>query len=79
MIDGNTSHENPSYPHKEIYPMLFDLTNEKGTLLIDVLFASKVVKDSICSKSSSNFSIFEQPERMRVFRDFNLYILLGRL
>jgi len=72
IIDGNTSCEDPSYPHREIYPMLFDLSNEKGTLVIAVLFASRVVKDSICSKSSSNLSIFKQPERMRVCRDFNL-------
>jgi hypothetical protein len=52
--------------------MLFDLTIENGTLVIAVLFAIKVVKDSICSKSSSNFSIFKQPERMSVFKDFNL-------
>ena len=72
MIDGNPSHENPSWPHKEMYPMLFDLTTEKGTLFIEVLFASRVVNDSICSMSSSNLSIFIQPERMRVFKDFNL-------
>ncbi|RHN59576.1 hypothetical protein MtrunA17_Chr4g0014811 [Medicago truncatula] len=72
MIDGNTSRENPSWPHKEIYTILFDLTIEKGTLVNAVLSASRVVKDSICSMSSSNLSIIIHPERMRVFRDFNL-------
>jgi hypothetical protein len=52
--------------------MLFNLTTEKGTLANEVLFATKVVKDSICSKSSSNLSIIKHPERMRVFKDFNL-------
>jgi hypothetical protein len=72
MIDGKISRENPSWPHKEIYPMLFDLTSEKGTLFIAVLCASRVVKDSICSKSSSNLSIIKHPERISVFKDFNL-------
>ena len=72
MIDGNTSRENPSWPHKEIYTILFDLAIEKGTLVIAVLSASRVVKDSICSMSSSNLVIFKQPERIRVFQDFNL-------
>jgi hypothetical protein len=52
--------------------MLFDLTTEKGTLVIAVLFAIRVVKDSISSKPSSNLSIIKHPERIRVFNDFNL-------
>jgi hypothetical protein len=72
MIEGNTSWENPSYPHKEIYPMLFDLTSEKGTSVIAVLSAIRVVKDSICSMSSSNLSIIKHPDRIRFFRDFNV-------
>jgi hypothetical protein len=59
--------------------MLFDLTIEKGTFAIAVLFAIRVVKDFISSKSSSNLLIFKHPERIRVFKDFNLYMLLGRL
>lgn len=72
MMEGNTSRENPLYPHKEIYPMLFDLTTEKGTFVIAVLSAIRVVKDSICSKSSSNLSSIKHPDRMRVFRDFSV-------
>jgi len=72
MIEGNTLRENPSYPHNEINPMLFDLTTEKGTVVIPVLFAIRVVKDSICSKSSSNLLIFKHPDRMRVFRDLRV-------
>jgi hypothetical protein len=72
MREGNTSRENPSKPHKEIYSMLFDLTIEKGTFVIAVLSAIKVVKDSICSKSPSNLSIMEHPERIKVSRDFIL-------
>jgi hypothetical protein len=72
MREGNTSCENPLKPHKEIYPMLFDLTIEKGTFVMAVLSAIKVVKDFICSKSSSNLSIMEHPERIKVSRDFNL-------
>jgi len=72
MIEGNTSRENPSYSHKDINPMLFDLTSEKGTFVIPVFFAIRVVNDSICSMSSSNLSIIKHPERMRVFRDFNV-------
>ncbi|RHN68482.1 hypothetical protein MtrunA17_Chr3g0114391 [Medicago truncatula] len=70
MREGNTSCDNPSYPHRDIYAMLFDLTIEQGTSFTPVSFAISVVNDSICT-ISSKFSIFEQPERMRVFKDFN--------
>jgi hypothetical protein len=72
MREGNTSRENPSKPHIEIYPMFFNLTIEKGTFVIAVLSAIKVFNDSICSKSSSNLSIMEHPERIKDSRDFNL-------
>jgi len=78
MIEGKTLRDNPSYPHREIYPMLFNLTIEKGTCFTAVSLAIRVVKDSICTISSSNLSILE-PDMMRVFKDFNLYISLGRL
>jgi len=71
MREGNTSRENPSKPRKEIYPMLFNLTIENGTFVIAVLSAIKVINDSICSKSS-NFSIIEHPERIKVSRDFKV-------
>jgi len=79
MIEGKTFRASPSNPHKDIYPMLFEVTIETGTRFTAVLSAIRVVKDSICAISSSNLSIFEQPERMNVFTDFNLYISLGRL
>jgi hypothetical protein len=71
MREGNTSRDNPSYPHMDIYPMLFNLSIEYGTSFTDVSFAINVVKDSICPMPSSNLSIFEQPESIRVFKDFN--------
>jgi hypothetical protein len=72
MREGNTSREKPSKPLKEIYPMLFNLTIENGTFVIPVLSAIKVINDSICSTSSSNLSILEHPEIIKVSRDFNL-------
>lgn len=57
--------------------MLFDLTTAKGTLVIAVLSATKVVKDLICSISSSNLSIFVHPDKMSVLSKSNLYMLLG--
>jgi hypothetical protein len=71
MREGKTSRDNPTYPHKDIYAMLFDLTIVNGTCLIPVFSAVRVVKDSIFPISSFNLSIFEQPERMRVFTDVN--------
>jgi len=59
--------------------MLFEFTIEKGTCFTAVLSEIRVVKDSICTISSSNMSIFKQPDRIRVSTDFNLYISLGRL
>ena len=79
MTEGKTLCENPSNPHRDIYPMLFEITNEKGTCFTAVFSAIRVVKDSICTISFSNMLIFEQPDKMRVFKDFNLYISLGRL
>jgi hypothetical protein len=71
MREGKTSRDNPSYPHRDIYAMLFDLIIEYGTSFTPVSFAISVVKDSICTISSFKLSIFVQPERMRVFKDFN--------
>jgi hypothetical protein len=66
MREGNTSRESPLKPLKEIYPMFFNLTIENGTFVIPVLSAINVINDFICSKSSSNFSILEHPERIKV-------------
>lgn len=71
MRGGKISRDNPSNPHRDIYPMFFDLIIEKGTCLTPVCAAIRVVNDSICTISSSNLSIFEQPERMRVFTEAN--------
>ena len=59
--------------------MLFELTIEKGTCLTAAFSTIRVIKDFICTISFSMRSIFEHPERMRVLKDFNLYIPLGRL
>ncbi|KAL2319329.1 hypothetical protein Fmac_028298 [Flemingia macrophylla] len=72
MTEGKTLHDNPSYSHMNIYLMHFKLTIESGICCTAVFSAIRVVKDSICIISSSNLLIFEQPERMRVFKDFNL-------
>jgi hypothetical protein len=71
MREGKTSHGSPSYPHRDIYMMLFNLTMEKGACLTPVFAAIKVLKDFICTISSSNLLMFEQPERMRVVTDVN--------
>jgi hypothetical protein len=71
MREGKISRDNPSYPHRDINRMLFDLTMENGACLTPVFAATKVVKDVICTISSSNLSIFEQPSRMSVFTDIN--------
>jgi len=72
MREGNIFRANPSYPQRDMYPIFLDLTMAKGTCVRLVFSAIRVVKDSICPMSSSNLSIFEQPERMRVCNDFNL-------
>ncbi|RHN59076.1 hypothetical protein MtrunA17_Chr4g0009371 [Medicago truncatula] len=41
MREGNTSRENPSKPHKEIYPMLFNLTIENGTFFYGSLIRNQ--------------------------------------
>jgi len=64
---------------RDMYPMPFELTIEKGTCFTAIFSVIRVIKDSKCAISLSLMSILEQPERMRVFKDFNLYILLGRL
>jgi len=79
IIEGKRLLGNLSNPRRDTYPMLFDLTIEKGTCLTAVFSAIRVIKDSICMVSFSNRSIIEQPERMRVFKDFNLYNSRGRL
>jgi len=79
MMERKRLCDNPSNPRRDIYPMLFELTIEKGTCFTAVFSAIRVIKDSIFTISFSNGSIFGQPQRMRVFKDFNLYIFLGRL
>ena len=79
MIEGNTFRAGPSNPHNDIYPMLLERTIEKGIFFTQVLSAIRVVKDSICAISSSHWSIFEQPDRINVFTDFNMYNSWGRL
>jgi len=79
MIEGKRLRGNLSNPRRDIYPMLFDLTIEKGTCLTAVFSAIRVIKDFICSVSFSNRSIIEHPERMSVFKDFNIYTSAGRL
>ena len=59
--------------------MLFELITEKGTCLTVVFSAIRIVRDSNCAISLSIRSIFEQPERFSVLKDFNLYISFGRL
>lgn len=71
MTEGRTSNDNPSHPHRDIYAMPFNPSIEYGISFTPVSFAISVVKDSIWTMSSSNLSIFEQPEKIRVFNDFN--------
>ena len=79
MIEGKRLHDNLSNPRRDIYPMAFELTIEKGTCFAAVFSAIRVIKDFIRSISFSIRQIFEHPERIRVLRDFNLYISRGRL
>lgn len=71
MIEGNKTLANPSYPQSDINPIFFNLTIENGTCVRLVFSALRVVNDSICTISSSNLSIFEQPERMSTLKDFD--------
>jgi len=79
MIEGKRLLDNPSNRCRDMYPMLLELTIEKGTCFTAVFSAIRVIKDSKCAISLSLMSILEQPERMRVLKDFNSYISLGRL
>jgi len=70
--EGSDLDGDPLHPQSDKYLRFFSCTMVHGTCLIAVLSARKVVKDSICPNSSAKLSILEQPERMRVWRDFNL-------
>ena len=52
---------------------------EGGNSFIVVLAASSFSKPCMLPKPSSKFSSFEQPNRIRVWRDFNLQMLCGRI
>jgi len=78
MIEGKKLCDNPSNPRRDMYPKLFELTIEKGTCFTTVFSAIRVTRDFICTISFSDRSILEQPERMRVLKDFNIYIPTGR-
>ena len=78
MIKGKRLCDNPSNPRRDIYPMLFGLTIIKGNCFITV-FSAIVMKDFIRTISFFIRSIFEQPDRIRVFKHFSLYISPGRL
>jgi len=79
ITEGKIFGDNLSNRPRDMYPMLFERTIEIGSSFTAVFSAIRVIKDSISAVSFSIRSIFEQPERMRVFKDFNLYIPLGRL
>ena len=79
MIDGKRLCDNTSHPLKDIYPMLFGLTIVKGNCFINLFSAIIVMKDFISTISFSIKAIIEQPDRIRVFKHFSLYISLGRL
>ena len=79
MIEKEKDCDNVSNPRSDRYPMLLELTTEKGTCFTTVFSAIRIIKDSICTISFSNRPILEQPDRMRDFKDFNLYMFLGRL
>jgi len=50
MIDGKTSCDNPVYPHRDIYPKLFDLAIEKGTCFIAIFSVTKLprIPSTLC-------------------------------
>jgi len=79
MMEGKRLRGNLSNPRRDICPMLLELRIEKGTCFTVVFSAIRVMRDPICITSFSNRSIIGHPERMRVFKDFDLYISLGRL
>jgi hypothetical protein len=70
--EGSDLDDNPLHPHNDKYVRFFNCTMVRGTCLIAVLSARKVVTDSISPNSLAKLSNLEQPEIMRVWRDFNL-------
>ena len=71
MREGNTSCALPSYPHKDTYPCCaspLNLPNENGTWVLAVLSATRLFKLSICSKSSSKWSIKQHPKDWTLLR-----------
>ena len=62
---------------KDNLPRFFKQTIDEGTSLIAIPSAFSSFKASKFPSSLGNLCRFEQPERLRRSRDFNLHILLG--
>jgi hypothetical protein len=70
--EGNGLDSDPLHPYRDKYSRFFSRTIQKGTCLIAVLSARRIVNDCISPKLSAKLSILEHLERIRVSKDFNL-------
>jgi len=53
MIEGKRLGDNLSHLRRDMYPMLFELRIEKGSSFTVVFSVIRVIRDFICSISSS--------------------------
>ena len=68
----------PLHPDNDTIFRFFKRPKEDGSYLIAVLSAKNSDNAVIFPNSSGNSSIFKQPDKLRVSRDFKLEMLRGR-
>ena len=76
--DNQDFEDCPLHPDNDTVLRFFKRPKENGSCLIEVLSASNSDKAVIFPNSSGNSSIFKQPDKLRVSRDFKLEMLRGR-
>ena len=71
--------DNPSHLLKDSPLRFFKRLIDVGNAFIAVLLTSSISKPSRFPKFSGSSSIFEQLDKMRIFRDIKLQYALGKL
>ena len=71
--------DSPTHPERDSTLRFFKWTTDEGRSVIAVPLKFNTSKPSIFPKFSGNSSSFEQPDKLRVFRDIKLQIAIGRL
>ena len=71
--------DRPMHPETDSTLRFFKWTTDEGRSVIAVPLKFNTSKPSIFPKFSGNSSSFEQPDKLRVFRDIKLQSAIGRL